>query len=97
MKDLKKIAFHLGPYRKDLAIAALLVLVETSFELAIPMLMADIIDIGVEQGDMTLIWNRGVQMAVVLLTAWELKCVRLSTKKFRNIHLPIWITLNLRL
>ncbi|WP_367924018.1 ABC transporter ATP-binding protein [uncultured Ruthenibacterium sp.] len=69
MKDLKKIAFHLGPYRKDLAIAALLVLVETSFELAIPMLMADIIDIGVEQGDMTLIWNRGVQMAVCALLA----------------------------
>lgn len=69
MKDLKRIAAHLGPYGKDLFIAAALVLVETCFELVIPILMADIIDVGVSAGDMALIGRRGIQMAVCALLA----------------------------
>ena len=52
MSDLKRLLSYLGPYRKDLAIGALLVLVETVFELVIPVLMADLIDIGVAQQDL---------------------------------------------
>lgn len=44
MKDLKRIFSYLGPYRKDLVFGAFLVVVETSFELIIPVLMAGIID-----------------------------------------------------
>ena len=50
-------------------IAAALVLVETCFELVIPILMADIIDVGVSAGDMALIGRRGIQMAVCALLA----------------------------
>ena len=45
-------------------LGALLVLVESSFELVIPVLMADIIDVGVQNGDMSIIATRGLEMAV---------------------------------
>lgn len=69
MSDLKRIASHLGPYREDLFLGALLVLVESSFELVIPVLMADIIDVGVQNGDMSIIATRGLEMAVCALLA----------------------------
>ena len=47
MKELKQLFSYLGRYRKDLIFAAVLLFVETAFELIIPVLMADIIDIGV--------------------------------------------------
>ena len=62
MSDLKRLLSYLGPYRKDLAIGALLVLVETVFELVIPVLMADLIDIGVAQQDLHFILLKGLQM-----------------------------------
>ena len=46
MKDLKRIFQCLLPYRKPFILAVLFVVVETSFELIIPMIMADIIDVG---------------------------------------------------
>ena len=48
MKDLKRIFQCLLPYRKPFILAVLFVVVETSFELIIPMIMADIIDVGGE-------------------------------------------------
>ena len=51
MRDLRKIFSYLGPYRKDLFLGTFLVLVETCFELVIPVLMADIIDVGIEGQD----------------------------------------------
>ena len=44
MKDLQRIFAYLGPYRKDLALGAFLVVVESSFEMVIPVLMAGLID-----------------------------------------------------
>ncbi len=67
MKDLKKLLKYLGPYRKDMLIGALLLVLETSFELFIPMLMADLIDVGVTQGDISYILHKGVQMGVCAL------------------------------
>ena len=64
MKDLKRIFGYLGPYRKDLVFGAFLVVVETSFELVIPVLMAGIIDTGVAGGDVAYILHKGVQMGV---------------------------------
>ena len=43
MGELKRLLRYLGPYRNDLLIGALLVVVETCFELVIPVLMADLI------------------------------------------------------
>ena len=69
MKDLKRIFSYLGPYRKDLVFGAFLVVVETSFELIIPVLMAGIIDTGVAGGDVAYILHKGVQMGVCALLA----------------------------
>lgn len=49
-------------YRKYLFLGALFVALETVFELIIPMLMADIIDVGVVNGDKDFILRRGALM-----------------------------------
>ncbi len=67
MKDLKCLLRYLGPYRKDMVIGALLVVIETGFELVIPILMADLIDIGVASHDMAYILHKGIQMVVCAL------------------------------
>ena len=64
MKDLRCLFRYLGPYRRDLFIGGLLVLIETVFELVIPVFMADLIDVGVANGDVSYIIYKGVQMAV---------------------------------
>lgn len=67
MNELKRLLSHLGPYKKDLLLGAFLVLVETCFELIIPVLMADLIDIGVENRDIPYILSKGIQMGVCAL------------------------------
>lgn len=67
MRDLKYLLRYLGPYRKDMVIGALLIVVETGFELVIPLLMADLIDIGVANRDMTYILHKGIQMGICAL------------------------------
>ena len=67
MRQLKQLLGYLGLYRRDMVIGALLVLVETCFELVIPVLMADLIDVGVANRDMDYILSKGVQMGVCAL------------------------------
>ena len=69
MKELKRLLSYLGPYRRDLFLGGLLVLVETAFELVIPVLMADLIDVGVENRDLNYIVVKGVQMGVCAVLA----------------------------
>ena len=69
MKDLRRLLSYLGPYRRDMFIGALLVLIETVFELVIPVLMADLIDVGVENRDLHYIVGKGIQMGVCALLA----------------------------
>lgn len=69
MNDFRKLLSYLGKYRKDLFIAALLVLIETCFELIIPTMMADLIDNGVAFADTRYIFIKGGQMAVCALLA----------------------------
>ena len=69
MRDFKRLLGYLGPYRWDLLLGGLLVLVECAFELVIPVLMADIIDVGVAQRDIPFILRRGAQMGICALLA----------------------------
>ena len=69
MNDFRKLLSYLGKYRKDLFIAALLVLIETCFELIIPTMMADLIDNGVAFADTRYLFIKGGQMAVCALLA----------------------------
>ena len=57
MQDMKRLLKYLGPYRKDMLIGALLIFVETCFELFIPVLIADLIDVGVSNCDFTYIFS----------------------------------------
>ena len=69
MNDLKRLWGYLGPYRGDLLLGGLMVLVESAFEMVIPVLMADIIDVGVVRQDVPYILHKGVQMGICALLA----------------------------
>lgn len=69
MQDLKRLLRYLGPYRKDMILGASLIVVETFFELLIPLLMADLIDVGVANHDVGYIWQKGIEMGICALLA----------------------------
>lgn len=69
MQDLKRLLRYLGPYRKDMILGAALVAVETFFELLIPLLMADLIDVGVANHDVAYIWQKGIEMGICAVLA----------------------------
>lgn len=64
MKDLKYILSYLKYYKKDLFVTLALVIVETVFELVIPFLMSDIIDLGIAKGDAKQIWISGALIVI---------------------------------
>ena len=81
MRDFKRLLGYLGPYRLDMVLGALLVLVESAFELFIPVLMSDIIVVGVANRDVVFILHNGVQMgicAILALVTGLLDCWMLS-------------------
>lgn len=61
---LKKLYPYMKPYRLSLWIAVLCVSLETVFELIIPMMMADMIDVGVAARDLDYMIWKGMQMSV---------------------------------
>ena len=67
MQELKRLYGCFGPYKKDLFLGGFFVLIETSFELIIPILMADLIDVGVANRDLSYILHKGVQMGICAL------------------------------
>ena len=69
MNDLKRLLGYMGPYRRDMILGMLLVIIESSFEMVIPVLMSDIIDTGVAQGDVPAIMTTGLQMAACAVLA----------------------------
>ena len=46
MNDIKRLAGYIGSYKKDMMLGALMVMIETAFELVIPIMIADLIDVG---------------------------------------------------
>ena len=67
MNDLKRLYGYMGPYRKDMALGMLLVVIESAFEMVIPILMSSIIDDGVARADVHRILQIGVEMAICAL------------------------------
>ena len=51
MRNLKILFSYLGAYRRDAILGVFFVSVETVLELFIPVIMANIIDVGVPAGD----------------------------------------------
>ena len=66
---LRSLIPYMDKYRKYLFISCFCVIAETVFELVIPLLMADIIDVGVANGDTGYIINRGIIMIICALIA----------------------------
>ena len=62
MSDLRKVFSCMKPYRKAFILAALFVIIESAFEMVIPMIMADVIDVGVTAHDVNYILVQGVKM-----------------------------------
>lgn len=63
----KRFFKYFDRYRNYLYLSCICVLAETTFELLIPLLMADIIDVGVANQDMNYILWKGIQMGVCAL------------------------------
>ena len=66
---LRRIFSYSGKYKKYFVFAALCITAESLFELLIPLIMADIVDVGVMTGDRTYIFRQGGLMATAALAA----------------------------
>lgn len=66
---LKELLPYIKHHKKYLILSCLCVMSETVFELVVPMLMADIIDIGVVSGDKQFIIMRGLTMIACAICA----------------------------
>lgn len=66
---IKRIFSYSGQYKKCLVFAALCITAESLFELVIPLIMANIVDIGVASGDRAYIFEQGAWMLVCAFLA----------------------------
>ena len=62
MRNLKILFSYLGAYRRDAMLGVLFVTAETALELFIPVIMANIIDVGVPAGDINYMLLQGTYM-----------------------------------
>ena len=66
---IKRIFSYSGQYKKYFVFAALCITAESLFELVIPLIMANIVDIGVASGDRAYIFEQGAWMLVCAFLA----------------------------
>ena len=64
MEDVRRLLRCLGPYKKDMLLGAAFVIIESFFELVIPVLIASLIDTGVVGHDLDYIFRKGIQMGI---------------------------------
>jgi ABC-type multidrug transport system fused ATPase/permease subunit len=69
MQDLKYVGAYLKPYRRDVVMAVLLVFGECIFEMVIPLLMTDIVNIGVPNHDLPFLFRQGGKMVLCAVLA----------------------------
>ena len=72
---LRQLWGYFGKHKKYAVISALLVIAETILELIIPMVMTDIIDVGVKNEDLHFIIRRGGQMVILAVLSLALGLV----------------------
>lgn len=77
---MKNFLSYTRKYRKELILAIICIVTETIFELVIPMIMADIIDVGIANGDKKFILLKGLQMVLFAVISLFLgnACARLT-------------------
>jgi len=64
---IKRLAAHIGEFKRDTVLAPLSVIVEVILEVLLPVLMASVIDRGVEAGDMNYVLKLGIVMLGVAM------------------------------
>ena len=72
MNNLRRMIHYLGTYKIDAVLGILIVAIETSIELFIPVLMARIIDEGIAHADIPLILHQGALMLACAVTSLAL-------------------------
>ena len=72
MDGVRLIARFLGPYRRDFLLAVLCVAAETSLELFIPILMAQVVDEGIMAADLRVVLTNGALMLLCAAAALAL-------------------------
>lgn len=60
---------YMNQYKKYAALAVVCIMTEGVFELLVPLIMADLIDVGVANGDRSYIYMKGLQMVICALIA----------------------------
>ena len=84
---LRRIFSYMGEYKKYMYLAVICITGESVFELVIPLIMANILDIGVTNQDKVYIFQQGGIMLVCALPTYEKR----STPNSRNFLLQMWI------
>ena len=69
MQDIRRLLVYMKGYRRDAITGAVLVAIETCLELFIPVLIADLIDVGVANKDVSYVFHKGIQMGICALLA----------------------------
>ena len=71
---MKNLAVYLKNYIKECILAPLFKLLEASFELTVPFIMASIIDIGIESGDTAYIIRVGLLLVLLAAVGFGSAC-----------------------
>ena len=66
---LKTLWPHARPYSKWICLGVLCSAAEAGFELLIPLVMSDIVDIGIANGDQDFILRKGIQMVIMAMVS----------------------------
>ena len=61
---LRRLFSYMGRYKKYAFLALLCITVESIFELLVPLIMADLVDVGVASGDRAYIFQKGGEMVI---------------------------------
>ena len=61
---LRRLFSYMGRYKKYAFLALFCIAVESVFELLVPLIMADLVDVGVASGDRAYIFQKGGEMVI---------------------------------
>ena len=69
---MKRLFSYMKKYRAATALAVFCIVLETFLELIIPLIMADMVDVGIANGDKAYIFEKGLMMAAcaVISMCW---------------------------
>ena len=84
---MKRLARFLKKYRFQVIAGPVFKLIEAIFELIVPLVMADMIDVGVAQGNIQYIWQRGGVLLLlgVVGLASSLTCQTLASRASQGV------------